>query len=135
VSVRGQYVSQHDLEVFAQRLLPYLRSRGVDASWFKRTTVTELWDLLGDLPTYAYRKGWSRIEKFTAETLTPWDQTYRADRAYLQTEGYVLGRRSFANLPIDNRAWDAYFFGGNTGAWFLLRMWVHYLKHATWLEE
>jgi hypothetical protein len=133
--VGGQQLSQRDLEGFARRLLPYLRSRGVESSWLKATTPGELWELLGDLPNYAYRKGWRRVEKFTAETGVPWDETHRADRVYLQTEGYVFSRRSLSELPIDNRAWDVYFFGGNTGAWFLLRMWVHYLKHATWLEE
>jgi len=131
----GQWVGQHDLDSFAKRLIPYLRNRGVDVSWFKRTTVGELWDLLSDLPNYAHRKGWRQTEKYTAETNVPWSETYREDRMYLRIEGYVFGRRDLANLPIDPKAWDHSFFGGDDGAWFLLRMWIHYLKHATWLEE
>ena len=132
----GQQLSQRDLEDFARRLLQYAQGRqDVDISWFTRTTVGDLWELLGDLPPYAFRKGWGKIEKFTAKSLTPWDETYRAGKAYLQVEGYVFGRQSIANLPTDNRKWDGYFFGGNHGAWLLLQAWAHYLRHSTWLQE
>lgn len=134
--MREVRVSQRDLETFARRLLPYLRGKSIDTSWFTRSTVSDLWELLGcDLPRYAHAKRWHRIEMFTAETARPWEETYQADKAYLRTEGYVFNRSSIAGLPIDPEAWDAHFFGGNHGMWFLLRMWVYYLKHARWLED
>jgi hypothetical protein len=126
----GQRVGFRDLENFARQLLQYARSNGVDTSWFKRDTVGALWELLEELPRYAFSKRWRNVEMFTAESGTPWDETHRADRIYLRTEGYAFDRRSLAALPIDREAWDYSFFRGNAGAWFLLRAWVHYLKHA-----
>jgi hypothetical protein len=93
----GQRVGFRDLENFARQLLQYARSNGVDTSWFKRDTVGALWELLEELPRYAFSKRWRNVEMFTAESGTPWDYS---------------------------------FFRGNAGAWFLLRAWVHYLKHA-----
>ncbi len=132
--MREVRVGQRDLEDFARKLLPYLRSRRVDTSWFTRSTVSDLWELLGsDLPRYAHAKRWHCIEMFTAETAVPWDETYQTDKAYLRIEGYVFSRGSLAQLPTDPEAWDNRFFG-DVGTWFLLRMWVYYLKHARWLE-